>query len=395
MASTVIEVGGPGPSGNGATPPLAVGARAIVVAAGPCAVEGREMLLEVARAVRTAGAAMLRGGAFKARTSPYAFQGLGAEALAMLAEARAETGLAVVTEVLDPRHVELVAAHADVLQIGARNMQNYALLAEAGRVGRPVLLKRGFAATIEEVLLAAEYILSNGNPDVILCERGIRSFESKTRNTLDVAAVPALKAETHLPVFVDPSHAGGRADLVMPLSCAAIAAGADGLLVEVHPDPAHALSDGEQSLTPQAFGPLMDRLEAFAAAAGREIACAASLGADAPGNGTDAPPALARVRAEIERVDAELIALMARRVSLARQAGRVKREAGLPVIDTAQEGAVLSRARELAEASGLPDAELRELLQRMIAVSRAAQAEDAARDERLRPKRASRAPEAR
>jgi 3-deoxy-7-phosphoheptulonate synthase len=249
-----------------------IGGSGLAVIAGPCSVEGRDMLFTCARAVAAAGAGLLRGGAFKPRTSPYAFQGLGEHALRLLAEVRAETGLPVVTEVMDTRQVELVAEHADVLQIGARNMQNFALLSEVGRVQRPVLLKRGLSATVEELLMAAEYVMAQGNRDVILCERGIRTFEPTTRNTLDVAAIPVLKAETHLPVIVDPSHAGGRADLVAPLAFAAVAAGADGLIVEVHPDPATALSDGNQSLTPQAFTALLQRLAPFAAAAGRTLA---------------------------------------------------------------------------------------------------------------------------
>ena len=229
------------------------------------------MLRETAHAVRAAGAGMLRGGAFKPRTSPYAFQGLGDTALRMLAEVRAETGLPIVTEVMDTRQVEKVAEHADMLQIGARNMQNFSLLSEVGRVQRPVLLKRGLSATLKELLMAAEYVMAQGNRDVVLCERGIRTFETATRNTLDVAAIPVLKAETHLPVVVDPSHAGGRADLVAPLAFAAVAAGADGLLVEVHPCPEQALSDGDQTLTLDAFARLMERLRPFAEAAGREL----------------------------------------------------------------------------------------------------------------------------
>ena len=261
---TVVRIGdGPGAS---------VGGLALLVIAGPCSVEGREMLLETACGVRRAGAAALRGGAFKPRTSPYAFQGLGRDALRWLAEARRETGLPVVTEVLDPRQVELVAEHADVLQVGARSMQNFPLLAEVGRVRRPVLLKRGMSATVTELLLAAEYVLARGNPDVILCERGIRTFEPATRNTLDIAAIPVLRGETHLPVMVDPSHAGGRADLVAPLAFAAIAAGADGLIVEVHPRPATARSDGDQSLSLAGFAELMRGLAPFAAAAGRTLA---------------------------------------------------------------------------------------------------------------------------
>src|SRR4029077_2026002 len=206
------------------------------------------MLTETARAVRAAGATALRGGVYKPRTSPYAFHGMGAPALELLAETRARTGLPVVTEVMDPRQVEGVAAVADCLQIGARNMQNFSLLTEVGHAGVPVLLKRGLSATIRELLMAAEYVMAHGNRDVILCERGIRTFETATRNTLDVAAIPVLKSETHLPVLVDPSHAGGQAWLVAPLAFAAIAAGADGLIIEVHPHPEDARSDGDQSL---------------------------------------------------------------------------------------------------------------------------------------------------
>jgi 3-deoxy-7-phosphoheptulonate synthase len=248
-----------------------IGGTALAIIAGPCSVEGQAMLLETATAVRAAGAGLLRGGVYKPRTSPYAFQGLGREGLTLLAEVRAATGLPVVTEVLDTRQVELIAEHADMLQIGARNMQNFALLSEVGRVQRPVLLKRGLAATVTELLNAAEYIMASGNRNVVLCERGIRTYETATRNTLDVGAIPVLKRETHLPVIVDPSHAGGRPELVAPLAFAAIAAGADGLIIEVHPSPADALSDGDQSLTPAAFAELMRRLAAFAAAAGRTI----------------------------------------------------------------------------------------------------------------------------
>jgi len=265
---TVVRVGGRDARAE-------FGGKAISIIAGPCSVEGREMLLSVARDVRQAGASMLRGGAFKPRTSPYAFQGLGEQALRLLVEVRAATGLPVVTEVMDTRQVDLVAEHADMLQVGARNMQNFALLAELGRVRRPVLLKRGLSATVKELLMAAEYIMANGNHDVVLCERGIRTYETATRNTLDIAAIPVLKRETHLPVIVDPSHAGGDAALVAPLAFAAIAAGADGLIVEVHPDPERALSDGDQSLAPPAFATLMQSLEAFAAAAGRTISAPA------------------------------------------------------------------------------------------------------------------------
>jgi 3-deoxy-7-phosphoheptulonate synthase len=261
---SIVHVGGRDGEAN-------FGGTAITVIAGPCSVESRAMLVETAALVRHSGASMLRGGAFKPRTSPYAFQGLGRAALELLAEVRADTGLPVVTEVMDTRQVDLVAEHADMLQVGARNMQNFALLAELGRVRRPVLLKRGLSATIKELLMAAEYIMSNGNRDVVLCERGIRTFETATRNTLDVGAIPVLKRESHLPVIVDPSHAGGDADLVAPLAFAAIAAGADGLIVEVHPDPENALSDGDQSLAPNTFDRMMQQLSAFAAAAGRTM----------------------------------------------------------------------------------------------------------------------------
>ncbi len=248
-----------------------LGGQSIVVIAGPCSVEGEDMVMETARAVRDAGASALRGGAFKPRTSPYSFQGMEAEGLEILARARAETGLPVVTEVMDTRQVETIAGHADILQVGARNMQNFALLTEVGRVHRPVLLKRGMAASVKDLLLAAEYVMKQGNMNVILCERGIRTFETSTRNTFDVAAIPVLKRETHLPVIADPSHAGGTRELVGPLSFAAIAAGADGLIVEVHPNPEEALSDGDQSLDFDQFRGLMAALRPFAEAAGRTL----------------------------------------------------------------------------------------------------------------------------
>ncbi len=246
-----------------------IGGPEIAVIAGPCSVEGWEMLSATADVVRETGAAALRGGAFKPRTSPYSFRGMGVEGLELLARAREEAGVPVVTEVMDTRQVEVVAEHADVLQIGARNMQNFSLLSEVGRVHRPVLLKRGMSSTIKDLLLAAEYIMRQGNADVILCERGIRTFETATRNTFDLAAIPVLKRETHLPVFADPSHAGGIRELVAPLSHAAVAAGADGLMVETHPNPACALSDGDQSLTFPEFRALMKSLPPFAEAVGR------------------------------------------------------------------------------------------------------------------------------
>jgi 3-deoxy-7-phosphoheptulonate synthase len=248
-----------------------VGGRDLAIIAGPCSVEGGAMLRETAHAVRSAGAGMLRGGAYKPRTSPYAFQGLGESALRLLAEVRAETGLPVVTEVMDTRQVERIAEHADVLQIGARNMQNFALLSEVGRVQRPVLLKRGLSATIRELLMAAEYVMAQGNRDVILCERGIRTFETATRNTFDISAIPVVKKLSHLPIVADPSHGAGRRDMVAPMARAAVAAGADGLIIEVHTDPDHALSDGAQSMFPSQFDRLMAELRIIAPAIGRSI----------------------------------------------------------------------------------------------------------------------------
>jgi 3-deoxy-7-phosphoheptulonate synthase len=237
--------------------------------AGPCTVESRDVLLEAAHAVKDAGAALLRGGAYKPRTSPYAFQGLGEEGLRLLAEAREETGLPIVTELLDVRDLDAVAAVADVIQVGARNMQNYPLLTELGRAGLPVIVKRGLSATVDELLMAAEYVLKEGNDDVILCERGIRTFETGAyRSTLDLAAVVALRERTGLPVIVDPSHAAGRRELVPSLALAAAAAGADGLLIEVHPDPDSALCDGPQSLPTRDLEPLLRRVEAVAEIAG-------------------------------------------------------------------------------------------------------------------------------
>ena len=252
-----------------------VGGGQVVVMAGPCSVESEEMLLETAHAVHDAGGHVLRGGAFKPRTSPYSFQGLGRAGLAHLARARAETGMPVVTEVMTPSEVDAVAEAADIVQIGARNMQNYDLLREVGRQPKPVLLKRGLSSTIEEWLLSAEYVLSQGNYNVILCERGIRTFETATRNTLDIVAVPVLKELSHLPVIVDPSHGTGKWSLVMAAARAAVAAGADGIMVEVHPRPDEALSDGPQSLTPQNFATLMPELRRVAEAIGRSVAQAA------------------------------------------------------------------------------------------------------------------------
>ena len=258
---TVVDVGGV-PIGGG---------QSLAVLAGPCSVESREQTLDTARAVRAAGARILRGGAFKPRSSPYTFRGLGIDGLEILDEARRETGLAIVTEVLSPGDVDAVARVADCLQIGARNMQNYSLLDAAGEQPKPVLLKRGMSATIEEFLLSAEYVLARGNRNVILCERGIRTFEKYTRNTFDVSAIPMLKRLTHLPVIADPSHGTGKWYLVAPVALAAVAAGADGLIIEVHPSPDHALSDGFQSLTFANFAALMTQVGAVARAIGREV----------------------------------------------------------------------------------------------------------------------------
>ena len=263
---------------NGAPPPpVAIGkvkigsGQKIALISGPCSVEGKQQLLSIARKVKKAGARALRGGAYKPRTSPYSFQGLGEDGLRFLAEARAETGLPIVTEIMDTRDLPVIAKYADCLQIGARNMQNFALLKEVGCSRLPVLLKRGLSATINELLMSAEYILSEGNPNVILCERGIRTFETMTRYTLDLNAVPILKAKTRLPVVVDPTHGIGLRDYVAPMALAAVAAGADALMIEVHNEPECARSDGEQALRPAAFADLVRRVRAVAKAIGREV----------------------------------------------------------------------------------------------------------------------------
>ena len=255
-SNTVIRVGG-----------VTIGGGELVVFAGPCAVESEEQLMSTARAVKAAGATVLRGGAFKPRTSPYSFRGMGEEGLKLLEEARNETGMPVITEVMDTKDVELVSRYADILQIGARNMQNFALLEEAGRAGKPVMLKRGFSATYEDWLLAGEYVMATGNRQLMLCERGIRTFEHFTRNTLDLAAIPVIKRLSHLPVVADPSHGTGKWYLVTPLAMAAAAVGADALIVEVHPNPDKALSDGAQSLTFENFEKLMRQVKAVRKAA--------------------------------------------------------------------------------------------------------------------------------
>ena len=249
----------------------AIGGRRIPVMAGPCAVENKTILTSIAEKVSEAGALFLRGGAFKPRTSPYAFQGLGEEGLMYLAEARERTGLSIITEIMDPRDMDVITRYTDIIQIGARNMQNFRLLLEVGTSDKPVMLKRGLSSTIKEWLMSAEYIMSRGNHNVMLCERGIRTFETATRNTLDLSAVPVLKQLTHLPVVVDPSHGVGKRDLVAPMAKAAVAAGADALIIEVHTNPEEAMSDGDQSLKPDQFARLMKELRPVAAAVGREI----------------------------------------------------------------------------------------------------------------------------
>lgn len=258
--NTVINVNG-----------IAIGSNRITIIAGPCGVESETQLLEIAQAVKDAGAHILRGGAFKPRTSPYSFQGLGERGLELLALAREKTGLAIITEVVNPNQVELVAQYADILQIGARNSQNFALLQEAGKSNKPVFLKRGMMSNLEEYLMCAEYIMANGNYNVILCERGIRTFETSTRNTMDISAIPMIKSLSHLPVFADPSHATGKRALVPPVAKAAVAAGADGLMIEVHNHPEKALSDGAQAILPEEFIALMKNLKQLCPIVGRSL----------------------------------------------------------------------------------------------------------------------------
>ena len=248
-----------------------IGGKEIALMAGPCAVESEEQILGIARTLAEMGATILRGGAFKPRSSPYSFQGLGVKGLELLAKARDETGMAIVTEALDVESANHVAEYADILQVGARNMQNYPLLRKVGRIGKPILLKRGLSATIEELLLAAEYVIAEGNPNVILCERGVRSFDTQTRNLLDLTAIPVVKSLSHLPIIADPSHGTGVRAKVTPMARAAVAAGADGLMVEVHPDPNRALSDGAQSLYPEQFQELLDQIRVIAQAIDREL----------------------------------------------------------------------------------------------------------------------------
>lgn len=259
---------------------LTIGGDEIVVMAGPCSVETESQIMAAAAAVKEAGATVLRAGAYKPRSSPYSFQGLGKPGLKLLAKAKEETGLLIVTEAMDPESVDLVAGVADIIQVGARNMQNYSLLKRVGRSGKPVLLKRGMSATIQELLLSAEYVLAEGNPDVILCERGVRGFDSATRNVFDLSAIPVVHSLSHLPIVADPSHGTGHRDMVIPMARAAVAAGADGILVEVHPAPDRALSDGAQSLYPEQFDRMMREIRLIADAIGRRIAEPAESGAD-------------------------------------------------------------------------------------------------------------------
>jgi 3-deoxy-7-phosphoheptulonate synthase len=337
---------------------ITIGGETLFIAAGPCSVETREQIGAAAQAVKAAGATALRGGAFKPRSSPYSFQGLGASGLEMLAEAAQDNGLALVTEVMSEQQIPLVSACADMLQVGARNMQNYELLKALGRCGTPVLLKRGLSATITELLLSAEYIVQGGNPQVVLCERGIRTFETATRNTLDLNSVALLKEKTHLPVIVDPSHATGVRSLVPAASKAAIAAGADGLLIEVHPDPEAALSDGAQSLAPEEFAALMLDLEGYAELEGRRISSeGGELRRRQPGE-------VSQLRRRIEQLDAQIIRAAAERTRVAGLIGRRKLNANQPVRDARQEAVVLAGARDQGLEAGLSP----ELAEKIIAL---------------------------
>ena len=349
----------------GATVPTVGGIR-IGVMAGPCSVESKQQTLEIAHAVKEAGAVALRGGAFKPRTSPYAFQGLGRMGLELLAEARATTGLPVVSEVVDPADVELFDEHVDLLQVGARNMQNFSLLKAAGQSRRPVLLKRGLSATIEEWLLAAEYVLAAGNPNVILCERGIRTFETATRNTLDLSAIPVLRARTHLPIMVDPSHGTGQRALVGPMALAGAAVGADGLLIEVHPDPPNARSDGDQSLPFDEFGALMDEL--------RRLQFVRSS-ADARPAAVDERPVVAsgidELRDRIDDTDARLADLVQERAALALEVQR-RRDPDAHGHDVRRERDLLERAANGASGPMTP-VELTMVFDAVLRASRSVQ----------------------
>jgi 3-deoxy-7-phosphoheptulonate synthase len=338
----------------------------LVVIAGPCAVESREQLFETARCVKREGARVLRGGAFKPRTSPYSFQGLGLPALKLLAEAHESTGMPVVSEVVDPADVPAFEEHIDVLQVGARNMHNFVLLKAVGQSRRPVLLKRGLSATIEEWLLAAEYVMSAGNPNVILCERGIRTFETATRNTLDLSAVPVLRGRTHLPIIVDPSHGTGHRALVAPMALASAAVGADGLIIEVHPDPANARSDGDQSLSFEEFGALMDELRRlqFVRSADSRPSQPASLPAVAADG-------IEEVRDRIDDLDARLAALVQERAALALEVQR-RRAPDAHGHDVHRERALLERAASGTDGPMTP-VELTMVFDALLRASRAVQ----------------------
>jgi 3-deoxy-7-phosphoheptulonate synthase len=337
----------------------------LVVMAGPCAVESRDQLMQAARCVAREGARVLRGGAYKPRTSPYSFQGLGAPALKLLAEAREATGLPVISEVVDPHDVEVFDEHVDVLQVGARNMQNFALLRAVGRSRHPVLLKRGPSATIEEWLLAAEYILAAGNPNVILCERGIRTFETATRNTLDLSAVPVLREKTHLPIVVDPSHGTGHRSLVGPMALAGAAVGADGLLIEVHPDPANARSDGDQSLSFDEFGDLMDELRRLQFV--RAASDTAAPDEDRPlvASGID------ELRTRIDEMDARLAELVQERAAVALEVQR-RRDPAAHGHDVRRERALLERAASIGSGPMTP-VELTMVFDAILRASRSVQ----------------------
>ena len=332
IETTVVDVGSVR-FGDGAYP----------VIAGPCSIEDEQQMLEAAAMAKEGGASMLRGGAFKPRTSPYAFQGLGEEGLWLLEHAGHEMGLPTVTEVMQPDQTDLVAEHADMLQIGARNMQNFPLLTAVGRSGKPVMLKRGPSATIDEWLLAAEYILNEGNDDVVLCERGIRTFETRTRNTLDISAVPVVQRLSHLPVIVDPSHATGARDLILPLALAGRAAGADGMMVEIHPRPEEALSDGPQQLDRGGFLSLMEAL------------------------------GVPRLRDDIDRIDRELIRLIALRLERSVEIGQMKMAQGLTLRSPDREEELINDARNDAVQLGIDPNYAAEMMELILAHSRAAQ----------------------
>jgi 3-deoxy-7-phosphoheptulonate synthase len=339
----------------------------LVVMAGPCAVESREQLFATARWVRREGAHVLRGGAYKPRTSPYTFQGLGADGVKLLAEAREETGMPVITELTDPADVELFDKYVDIIQIGARNMHNFVLLRAAGQTRRPVLLKRGLAATIDEWLMAAEYVLSAGNSNVILCERGIRTFERATRNTLDLSAVPVLREKTHLPIVIDPSHGTGKRSLVGPMALAAAAVGADGLLIEVHPDPAHARSDGDQSLSFGEFGSLMDEL--------RRLEYLRSNGKKTT-RPPEVPVGVGGIRERIDAIDEQLVQLIDERARLALAVQSAK---GMDAHghDVERERQLIERA--MSRSSGVMDTDERHtILTAIVRASRAMQRRHAA-----------------